>query len=361
MRTAAILSVLIMLTCAVFAPRARAEDAGDEKIKKALARKVTFEFVDTPLSDALNFIQQLCNVSIVLDPKAVANGKDQGQVNLRVADMEAGVALQWILKLGELEYKIKDQVIFVSAPADRNIAEKIPRKENDAAANAGILRARFATGDAIEADAALLRQFPHLAQEILSFGYDPAKDKILALAPGRDFPAPVSVTIFVESAKTVAPDAQYNFDENLKLLFVRSKDDNDLRRVNAIARALRRAMPDGGAGHVHGAQKITLKVADKPLREVLDRLGAMVNLKCVAIDKAATERFKLPITLDFNDMEMKDCLNMVAKLTDLRFEYQGNNTIGFAAAGEPKAPERPVKPPRPPDEPKEKTPAEQQF
>ena len=360
MKAIATVPLLLALACAAFVPGARAEETAEEKIKKALTRKVSFEFVDTPLTDALDFIRRLSNVAIVVHPKIIADGKDKTTINLRVTDMNMDLALEWILKLAELDYKIRNQGIYIFPPGAKDEPEKVVdvKKEIDAAAGPGILRARFGNGAAIEADVAMIKQFPYLAQEILAFGFDPAKDEMLALAPGRDFPPHISVAMFIESAKTIAPDAKFDFDDRLKLLYIRSTDESDLRRIHAIARALRRAPPNPAFEQpfANPNQKVTLKATDRPLKDVLDKLCAMARLTPVAADREAVERFRQPITLDVTDMELKECFFLVAKMTELRFEYQANNTIAFSMAGAPKLPQLSVKPPRPPAEtgPKEK-------
>ena len=195
---------LALLAAFCLGPFARAEDTPDERIKKALARKVSFEFVDTPLADAIEFIRHLANVAIVVDPRVVAAGKDKVAISLRVADMDLDKALQWILKLAELEFKVQDQAIFIAAPAVQEPAEA-EKKPRGADAADGSLRVRFANGDTLEADAALLRANPQLAQELTSLAYDPARDGVLVLVPGRDFPQGVRVPAFMDSAKKIAP------------------------------------------------------------------------------------------------------------------------------------------------------------
>ncbi len=365
MKAIATVPILLVLVCAAFVPGARAEETAEDKIKKALTRKVSFEFVDTPLTDALDFIRRLSNVAIVVDPKIIADGKDKAAINLRVTDMNMDLALEWILKLAELDYKIRNQAIYIFSPEAKDelkkvvdVKKEIDKKEIDAAAGPGMLRARFGNGAAIEADVAMIKQFPYLAQEILAFGFDPAKDEMLALAPGRDFPPHISVAAFIESVKTIAPDAKFDFDDRLKLLYIRSTEESDLRRIHAIARALRRAPPNPAFEQpfANPNQKVTLKATDRPLKDVLDKLCAMARLTPVAADRDAADRFRQPITLDVNDMELKECFFLVAKMTELRFEYQANNTIAFSMAGAPKLPQLSVKPPRPPAEtaPKEK-------
>ena len=97
-------------------------------IRKRLQRKVSFEFVETPLSEALQFLQALMQVNIILDPKAFETGGDPTMpITLRVTDMKVGTALGWILRLADLEYAIMDEAIFVSAPYNlaRNVLLKV--------------------------------------------------------------------------------------------------------------------------------------------------------------------------------------------------------------------------------------------
>ncbi|MEK6709960.1 MAG: hypothetical protein AABZ64_05210, partial [Nitrospinota bacterium] len=45
------------------------EDTWKQDIRKKLQRKVTFEFVDTPLEEAIAFLRSLANVTMIVDPK----------------------------------------------------------------------------------------------------------------------------------------------------------------------------------------------------------------------------------------------------------------------------------------------------
>ena len=86
-----------------------------KQIRAKLDRKVSFEFVDTPLSEAINFLQTLTHVNMIIDPRATGGGADV-PINLKVSDMSLGLALEWILKLAELDYALKDNAIFISKP-----------------------------------------------------------------------------------------------------------------------------------------------------------------------------------------------------------------------------------------------------
>jgi hypothetical protein len=83
-------------------------------IKKKLETKVSFEFVDKPFEDAVGFFRTKTDVTIIVDPKAIAGGAPS--INLRVTDMSAGLALQWVLRLADLDYVIKDNAVYISKP-----------------------------------------------------------------------------------------------------------------------------------------------------------------------------------------------------------------------------------------------------
>ena len=87
------------------------EQEWERRIKESLNKKVTFDFVETPLQDVVNFLSSLVDVTIVLDTPAV---KDAPNVTLRVNEMRLQSALNWILKLVALKYTLKDEAIFIS-------------------------------------------------------------------------------------------------------------------------------------------------------------------------------------------------------------------------------------------------------
>ena len=95
-----------------FAPKPD-DDEGTRKIKELLrTKKATFDFVETPLQDALSFVRALLGVNIVIDPKV----KLKEPLTLTVKEMNVGAALQWMLRLGGAELEIRNGAIYV-APA----------------------------------------------------------------------------------------------------------------------------------------------------------------------------------------------------------------------------------------------------
>jgi len=93
----------------------RADGVWELAIKKKLSRKVTFEFIDTPLTEALQFLQTLTDSTIICDPVASAD-KYETPITLNVANMPLSVALRWILKLVDLDYGLVDGAAFISTP-----------------------------------------------------------------------------------------------------------------------------------------------------------------------------------------------------------------------------------------------------
>ncbi len=98
-------------------------------IRKQLDRRVTFEFVDTPLNEAIAFLQTLTRLTVILDPKAAEGGGASVPITLRVTNMELRLALKWILRLAGLDYTLKKEAIFISTP--ENLAGEVDLKIYD--------------------------------------------------------------------------------------------------------------------------------------------------------------------------------------------------------------------------------------
>jgi len=81
------------------------------RLKEALERSVSFDFVETPLGDVVIFLQQISGVSIILD-----NLQELGkrEITLKVTDMELGKAIDWIVKQAGLAHRFRNRAIFIS-------------------------------------------------------------------------------------------------------------------------------------------------------------------------------------------------------------------------------------------------------
>ena len=98
--------------------RSRPEEAWKQEIRRKLQRRVTFEFVDQSLEDAINFLNSLTKVNIIIDPRIAANGGNKQPITLRVSEMELELALKWILKLADLDYDLRNQAVFITQKAN---------------------------------------------------------------------------------------------------------------------------------------------------------------------------------------------------------------------------------------------------
>ena len=83
-----------------------------KEIKKQLEKRLSFDFVDTPLTNVVAFLQNLAGCNMVIDP-AVLEGMGP-KITLKVTDMKLEPALKWILRLADLDFELKDEVIFIT-------------------------------------------------------------------------------------------------------------------------------------------------------------------------------------------------------------------------------------------------------
>ncbi|MBI3830650.1 MAG: hypothetical protein HY291_14105 [Planctomycetes bacterium] len=76
--------------------------------EKRLKLKVSVEFVDTPVDKALAQVSACIGLPVELDPKC-GNASDLPPISLRVTNMEATLALEWVGKLAELEVRVDEK------------------------------------------------------------------------------------------------------------------------------------------------------------------------------------------------------------------------------------------------------------
>jgi hypothetical protein len=91
----------------------RVDDDSEEwkkEIEKALKKKVSLEFVETPLVEALSFFQGLTGINMVVDP--VIKGENK-PITLKMTGASIPLALTWLLKLGSAEYELLDHALLV--------------------------------------------------------------------------------------------------------------------------------------------------------------------------------------------------------------------------------------------------------
>jgi type II secretory pathway component GspD/PulD (secretin) len=79
-----------------------------QEIRNALNKELSIEFIDTPLSDVVVFLQEKTGVNFVLDKDSAATN-----VNIRLNDVTASTVLDYILPKG-LDYVVKDNVVHIT-------------------------------------------------------------------------------------------------------------------------------------------------------------------------------------------------------------------------------------------------------
>lgn len=94
-----------------------AEKAENDAVAKLLEKKVSFEFAGVPLDDALKNLCSQTKVTFIIDPK-ISKGEKMPVLDLRIQDMEAKLALGWIMKLCDLDYSIRDKAVHISTPKE---------------------------------------------------------------------------------------------------------------------------------------------------------------------------------------------------------------------------------------------------
>ncbi|MBM4042735.1 MAG: hypothetical protein FJ290_29965, partial [Planctomycetes bacterium] len=98
-------------------PDALEEHWLDEPARRRLAatmrKKVTFDFVETPLADVVNFLSSLVDITIVLDPRAVKD--DTPTVTLRVQEMRFEEALGRIGGLAKMIHVPHQSALLVTS------------------------------------------------------------------------------------------------------------------------------------------------------------------------------------------------------------------------------------------------------
>jgi type II secretory pathway component GspD/PulD (secretin) len=87
-------------------------EAWRAEINNQLDQEVTLDFQDSELSDVVAFLQQTTNVNIILDTNVVA--KVIPPLQLRVEKMKLRNVFEFIMRLTELTYTLRDQALYIT-------------------------------------------------------------------------------------------------------------------------------------------------------------------------------------------------------------------------------------------------------
>ena len=130
----------------------------EERIEAALGEPTSIEFVETPLSDVLDFLKDLHAIEIQLDTKALdaASIGSDTPVTRNLKNISLSAALRQLLGHLGLTYVVRDEVLLITTPdAAREMVDVRVYAVNDlaaggeAAALAGIVQ-RALTGAPLE-------------------------------------------------------------------------------------------------------------------------------------------------------------------------------------------------------------------
>ncbi len=203
-----------------------AEPAWAQAIRGKLARKVSFKFDDTPLVEAIAFLQTLTKTNILIAP-AATEAKGTTPITLKVTDMKLEIAFDWILRLADLDYALLDEAVFVST------AEGLKEESGRVAPAGGAFKAV-----AEEDEPKRLRKLRELLERKVSFE-------------------------FVDTPLNEAVEF--------------------LGTLTKVPMALDRASFEGGSG---ASVPISLRVLDMPLRSALRWIGRFADVDYVMDDEA---------------------------------------------------------------------------
>ncbi len=92
----------------------------EKPIRKALARPVTLEFVDTPLEEVLEYLRAVTHVPITLDVEALDDvGLSDGELTrIRVSDVTLQSALTLMLRSLDLTWLVRDEQLLITTPEE---------------------------------------------------------------------------------------------------------------------------------------------------------------------------------------------------------------------------------------------------
>jgi tetratricopeptide (TPR) repeat protein len=88
------------------------EEEWRTSIKHKLEKKVNFEFVQAPLDEAVGFLQSVSDVNMIIDPVVKAAG--ERPITLKMTQASLKLALEWILRLADLDYELRDNAVYIS-------------------------------------------------------------------------------------------------------------------------------------------------------------------------------------------------------------------------------------------------------
>ncbi|HUT90065.1 MAG TPA: hypothetical protein VMY37_11245 [Thermoguttaceae bacterium] len=92
----------------------------EERIAKALGKRISVDFQDTPLQEAIAFLEETCGIPILLDLRALdqVGIEPEARVSLQVKDISLRSVLSLMLGRLDLTYVIRQEVLQITTPEE---------------------------------------------------------------------------------------------------------------------------------------------------------------------------------------------------------------------------------------------------
>jgi hypothetical protein len=293
--------------------RAKLEDiAWREPLMQMLRdKKVSFDFTDMELPKAIALLQKESGVFLPIDPKLLVEGQFP-TITLRVKDMTIDLALDWVLRLADLELSEKDQSLLVTARGIGLGQCEIGFQNVDDLIDV--------PGD----EKALTRLCEMVRTRVRPDSWDPALGTWIESLGGK-----LVFTQTAEVHQSVADvlENQRSFRAMVKQVEVDGKwpaaplDPKDVPRERTAA-------------SVHDAldelrqklkKKISFDVTDKELGDLLPEIATAAGVTIVLDPRlAAKGADKTVITLKVSEMNADNALRWVMRMADVEYELHSD-------------------------------------
>lgn len=201
------------------------EEAWRAETRKLLQEKLTVEFVDTPLTEAVAFLTSKTKANFVIDPH---NLDATPVVNLRLVDLPVGRAIEWMCHLTDLKAELRSGAIHIFRPAPLEAHDVTPPVEPS-----GKLHIKLANNSELDADAGVLTARPELVAEMMGKFLELSDRRIASIPVPAELPAlPALVKLLETQAGT---DAKVEFHKELNLLVISSKLPRVVNELSELA------------------------------------------------------------------------------------------------------------------------------
>jgi hypothetical protein len=85
--------------------------ASEVDLGARMSQHLTVDFVDTPLSEVVDFLRKVTDANVVIDPKVLAA---EPAITLKASDMELGAVLHWVTVMAKVNVGFVDGAIYLS-------------------------------------------------------------------------------------------------------------------------------------------------------------------------------------------------------------------------------------------------------